>query len=190
MEDIVIIFERKINGKIFKFSFGSIIDEPVEAIVNPANENLIHGGGVAGLISRIGGFEIQAESDKKAPIPTGSATYTKAGKLPFKYIIHTVGPIFKGGDSNENKQLSSAIKSALTVADELNLKSISIPTVSTGIFGYPLIPAIEIITETIFDFMKNRSSMEEIRLCEVEKNKADQIKKFLENKEKLETGRG
>jgi O-acetyl-ADP-ribose deacetylase (regulator of RNase III) len=65
MLDIMVIFERKIKGKIFRFIFGSIIDEPVEAIVNPANENLIHGGGVAGLISRTGGFEVQAESNKK-----------------------------------------------------------------------------------------------------------------------------
>ena len=175
----MILFEKGLNKKTFKFVLGSILEEPVEAIVNPANEQLLHGGGVAGLISRAGGDKIQKESHEKAPIRTGSATYTGAGKLPYKYIIHTVGPVYRGGGNNEAKLLGSAITSALETADELGLNSISMPSISTGIFGYPLEPAIIIITAAIYEFMKKSSSLDEIRLCEFDETKAYEIKKYL-----------
>ncbi len=171
----MILFEKEINKKIFRLVLGSIIEEPVEAIVNPANEQLLHGGGVAGLISRAGGEKIQKESHEKAPIKTGSATYTGAGKLPCKYIIHTVGPIYRGGDGGEPELLASSVRSALNTASELKIKSISMPSISTGIFGYPLEPAIKIITGAIYEFMEKNSSLEEIRLCEFEKTKATDI---------------
>jgi putative ATPase len=177
----LILLEKKINHKIFRLVQSSIIEEPVEAIVNPANLNLSHGGGVAGLISKAGGPQIQQESNEKAPVGTGEATYTGAGKLPFKYVIHTVGPVYRGGGFDEDKLLYRAVSSALKVADSLKLKSASLPSISTGIFGYPLEPAIQIIVRAVFDFLNRESSLETVRLCEYSPDKAGEIKQIVES---------
>ncbi|MCK4835655.1 MAG: macro domain-containing protein [Candidatus Aminicenantes bacterium] len=176
----MILIEKKINHRKFILIINSIVEEDVEAIVNPANEQLAHGGGVAGLISRRGGPEIQKESKKKAPVKTGYATHTTAGRLPFKAIIHTVGPIWRGGYQKEPELLRSAVLSALQLAEQLKLKSISLPSISTGIFGYPLEPAIKIIIETIIHFLKTDSSVEEVHLCEYSEEKAIEIKTIME----------
>jgi putative ATPase len=175
----MILLDREINRRQFKLVQNSIIEEQVEAIVNPANERLAHGGGVAGLISRAGGPDIQRESDQKAPVETGQATFTGAGKLPFEYIIHTVGPIYRGGMDGEEKLLASAVTSALKVANQLKLKSVSLPSISTGIFGYPLEPAVKIIVKAIFDFLAADSSLEEVHLCEFSPDKAAEIKAII-----------
>jgi putative ATPase len=174
------LLEKEINSRKFILVENSIIEEEVEAIVNPANETLSHGGGVAGLISRYGGPEIQEESDRKAPVPTGHATYTSAGDLPFKYIIHAVGPVWREGKENENVLLRSAVLSALQLAGELNLKSVSLPCISTGIFGYPLKPALKVIIETILTFMEMDTGLRKIHLCEFSRNKAMEIKEILQ----------
>lgn len=176
----MILLEKAFNNKVFRLVKNSIIEEPVEAIVNPANENLAHGGGVAGLISQAGGPEIQKESNEKAPIGTGSATFTTAGTLPYKYVIHTVGPIYKDGWSNEPQLLESAVMSALMTADYLKLKSVSMPSISTGIFGYPLEPAVKIIAKTILAFLERNTTLEEVRLCEFSGDKAEEIKAIIE----------
>lgn len=176
----MILLEREINNKKFMLVKNSIIEEKVEAIVNPANEHLAHGGGVAGLISRAGGPDIQRESNEKAPINTGEATFTTAGKLPYKYVIHTVGPIYRDGAQGESGLLASAVTSALKVADQLGLKSISMPSISTGIFGYPLEPAIKVIMNAIFGFLKKETSVEEVHLCEYSEDKAEEIKRFID----------
>lgn len=175
----MILLEKEINNKKFILVKNSIIEEKTEAIVNPANEHLSHGGGVAGLISRAGGSEIQRESNEKAPVETGRAAYTTAGKLPFKYVIHTVGPIYRGGNANEETLLESAVRSALQLAAELELKSLSLPSISTGIFGYPLKPAIKTIVKTIFDFLEQDSTLLEIHLCEYSEEKAREIKDII-----------
>ena len=177
----MILLEKKINDKKFIQVKNSIIEEKTEAIVNPANEHLSHGGGVAGLISRAGGSEIQKESDEKAPVKTGQATYTTAGKLPFRNVIHTVGPIYRGGKANEETLLESAVRSALKVADRLELESISLPSISTGIFGYPLKPAIKTIVKTILDFLKQDSCLREVHLCEYSEDKANEIRDIIKN---------
>jgi putative ATPase len=175
-EEMMILLEREINNKRFMLVKNSIIEEKVEAIVNPANEHLAHGGGVAGLISRAGGPDIQRESNEKAPINTGEATFTTAGKLPFRYVIHTVGPIYRDGTRGESGLLASAAASALKVAGQLKLKSISMPCISTGIFGYPLEPAVKVIVQVIFDFLEKETSLEEVHLCEYSADKAEEIK--------------
>ena len=172
----MVLFEREIGKKKFVLVKNSIIEEKVGAVVNAANEHLAHGGGVAGLISRAGGPEIQRESDEKAPIETGRATFTTAGKLPYKYVIHTVGPIYRDGRHGEEKLLASAVTSALEVAAELKLKSISLPSISTGIFGYPLESAIKVIVKAIFDFLAGESPLEEVHLVEYSLDKAEEIK--------------
>ncbi|MCU0287128.1 MAG: macro domain-containing protein [Acidobacteria bacterium] len=178
----MVILEKEINKKKFILVRNSIIEEPVEAIVNPANEHLVHGGGVAGLISRAGGPQIQKESYEKAPVPTGQSTYTTAGKLPFKYILHTVGPIWRGGNENEDELLRSAVTTALQLAEQLKLKTVSLPSISTGIFGYPLEPAIKIIVGAILEFLKNDSvsSVQEVHLCDYSGEKAAEIKEIIE----------
>ncbi len=175
----MILFEREINNKKFMLVKNSIIEEKVDAVVNPANEHLAHGGGVAGLISRAGGPEIQDESNKKAPISTGQSVYTTAGTLPYKYILHTVGPIWRGGSAGEAGLLKSAVATALELADRLELKSVSMPSISTGIFGYPLEPAIKIIVGAIFEFLETGSTVEEVHLCDFSGEKAAEIKEII-----------
>ena len=119
---------------------GNLLEEPVEAIVNAANGHLAHGGGVAGIISRAAGPALQQESDalvrKHGPFPTGSAVVTTAGKLPFKGVIHAVGPRY--GEGDEEAKLFQALMSAFHRAKERDWTSISFPAVSSGIFAVPL----------------------------------------------------
>ena len=119
---------------------GNLLDEPVDAIVNAANGHLAHGGGVAGIISRAAGPELQAESDRLArdrgPFPTGSAVVTTAGRLPFKGVIHAVGP--RQGEGDEEAKLVEALTNAFQRARERGWSSVSFPAVSSGIFAVPL----------------------------------------------------
>ncbi len=178
----MVILEKEINKRKFMLVRNSIIEEKVEAIVNPANEHLAHGGGVAGLISRAGGPEIQKESDEKAPVPTGQSTYTNAGRLPFKYILHTVGPIWRSGKAGEPALLKSAVSTALKLADRLQLNSVSLPSISTGIFGYPLEPAVKIIVSAIFEFLESESTayVQEVHLCDYSDEKSAELKEIIE----------
>lgn len=118
---------------------GNLLDEPVDAIVNAANGHLAHGGGVAGIISRAAGPELQAESDRlvreRGPFPTGSAVITGAGRLPFKGVLHAVGPRF--GDGDEEAKLIQALTSAFGQAHQRGW-SVAFPAVSSGIFAVPL----------------------------------------------------
>jgi O-acetyl-ADP-ribose deacetylase (regulator of RNase III) len=118
---------------------GNLLDEPVDAIVNAANGHLAHGGGVAGIISRAAGPQLQAESDalirSLGPLPAGSAVVTTAGRLPFKGVIHAVGP--RMGEGDEENKLFQALTSAFARAGEKGWTSISFPAVSSGIFAVP-----------------------------------------------------
>jgi O-acetyl-ADP-ribose deacetylase len=119
---------------------GNLLEEPVDAIVNAANGHLAHGGGVAGVIARAAGPELQKESDllvqKHGPFPTGSAVVTTAGKLPFKGVIHAVGP--RQGEGDEEAKLVQALTEAFQLATEHGWSSVSFPAVSSGIFAVPL----------------------------------------------------
>jgi O-acetyl-ADP-ribose deacetylase len=119
---------------------GNLLEEPVDAIVNAANGHLAHGGGVAGFIARAAGLELQRESDllvqRHGPFPTGSAVVTTAGKLPFKGVIHAVGP--RQGEGDEEAKLVQALTAAFTRAKERAWGSVSFPAVSSGIFAVPL----------------------------------------------------
>ena len=119
---------------------GDLLKEPVEAIVNAANGQLAHGGGVAGIISRAAGPALQAESDRlvaaRGPFATGSAVVTTAGTLPFKGVIHAVGPRY--GEGDEENKLFRALTSAFRLARENGWDSVSFPAVSSGIFAVPL----------------------------------------------------
>jgi len=133
---------------------GDITEENVDAIVNAANEHLAHGGGVAGLISSRGGPDVQVESNawvkKNGPVPHEKPAYTTAGLLPFRYIIHAVGPVW--GSGQEDKKLAAAITGSLRLADQLELSSLALPAISTGIFGFPKERAAKVIFNAFQDY--------------------------------------
>ena len=135
----------------FQIVQGDITQEQVDAIVNAANSQLQHGGGVAGMIVSRGGQQIQQESNAwvraHGPVSHEEPAYTTSGRLPCKYVIHAVGPIW--GEGTEDAKLGAAVKGSLKLADELSLESISLPAISTGIFGFPKERAAKIIFKTI-----------------------------------------
>jgi O-acetyl-ADP-ribose deacetylase (regulator of RNase III) len=156
------------SGAQFQIVQGDITLEVVDAIVNAANRHLQHGGGVAGVIVRRGGPVIQLESDawvqKHGPINPAAPAYTFAGHLPCKYVIHAVGPIW--GEGDEDAKLSTAVSASLQLAGELNLVSVSMPAISTGIFGFPMERAAKIIFKTVEDFLgdKPQTRLTQVRL--------------------------
>lgn len=135
MAEIVGNIQLVDKKKIIRLVKGDITERAVDAIVNAANSYLKHGGGVAGAILRKGGGIIQKESDKIGFVPVGSSVVTGAGKLPCNAVIHAVGP--KMGEGNEDAKLRSSLNSSLTLASERKFRSISIPAISSGIFGFP-----------------------------------------------------
>lgn len=147
---------------------GDITAMETDAIVNAANERLAHGGGVAGAISRRGGPEIQRESDAwvrhHGHVPTGSAAVTTGGRLPAKYVIHAVGPVYDG-TSRSAELLASAVRSSLALADEKALKSVALPAISTGIFGYPLDEAASVMVSAAADYLEGETGLEHVVFC-------------------------
>jgi O-acetyl-ADP-ribose deacetylase len=146
---------------------GDITLLDVEVIVNPANNYLIHGGGLAAAIVRRGGQIIQQESKKIGNVPTGSAVITTGGHLKAKHVIHAVGPKYKDGKSGEEEKLTSAIKNSLDIADKKKLTSIAFPAISSGIFGYPIEQSSKVICKAIVDFINSieSTSLAKIVLC-------------------------
>lgn len=148
---------------------GDITLLDVEAIVNPANNYLIHGGGLAAAIVRRGGQIIQQESKKIGFVSTGSAVITSGGSLNAKHVIHAVGPRYKDGKSGEAEKLTSAVKSALDIAEKKKLKSIALPAISSGIFGYPIEESAEVILNAVREYLnsrdKEKATVEKIVLC-------------------------
>jgi O-acetyl-ADP-ribose deacetylase (regulator of RNase III) len=162
---------NKIGNTLIELIKGDITLLDVEAIVNPANNYLIHGGGLAAAIVKRGGMIIQQESKKIGNVPTGGAVITSGGHLKAKHVIHAVGPRYKDGKSGEPEKLESAVKSGLHIAEQKKLKSVAFPAISSGIFGYPLDECAKVITDAIIDFFKNKekeksdSTLEKVVLC-------------------------
>lgn len=146
---------------------GDITEQKVDAIVNAANGHLAHGGGVAAAISRAGGPTIDAESrawvDEHGPVPPGRAAITSAGTMAATYVIHVVGPVYRAGQDNE-ALLAQAVRTALEAADRLRARSIAIPAISAGIFGYPLNDACRVIVRTAEAWFEDGGQLDEIRL--------------------------
>ncbi len=164
-----VLVEKKLStGQTLQIVQGDITIEEVDAIVNAANEQLAHGGGVAWAISKKGGAAIQRESDdwvrKHGPVPHAHPAWTSGGLLPAKYVIHAVGPIW--GDGQEDSKLQDAVTGSLKVADELKCASISMPAISTGIFGFPKDLAAEIILSAIEKYFAKygNSGVKQVRI--------------------------
>ena len=164
------VLQQKIisSGQTIQIAQGDITLEPVDAIVNAANEHLQHGGGVAWAIVHRGGDVIQQESDdwirKHGPVPHSRPAWTRAGSLPSRFVIHAVGPVWNNA-GDEDTKLADAVSGSLRVADELKCESIAFPAISTGIFGFPKERAAGIIFRTIQDyFVKNKSGLKLVKL--------------------------
>lgn len=143
------------------FVVGDLTAQDVDAIVNAANEALAPGGGVCGAIRRAGGDEIFAECARLGGCATGDAKATAAGRLPARYVIHAVGPVWGGGDAGEAGLLASAYRRSLEGALELGCRTIAFPALSTGIYGYPPELAAPVAVEAVREFADR---FDEIRL--------------------------
>jgi O-acetyl-ADP-ribose deacetylase (regulator of RNase III) len=159
--------EVSINQAKLTIIQGDITLQTSDAIVNAANSSLMGGGGVDGAIHRAGGPQILEECKKivasQGPLPAGQAVITTGGYLPAKYVIHTVGPVYRGGSQNEPSLLISAYHESLKLAEQKRLASLAFPSISTGAYGYPVKEAAQIAIKTILEFLKNEAaSLQEV----------------------------
>jgi len=155
--------EVKINSATLVLVQGDITKEETDAIVNAANSGLRGGGGVDGAIHRAGGPLIMEECRKIGYCPTGQAVVTTGGNLKAKHVIHTVGPVYKGGARGEANLLKSAYLESLKQATKKDVKSVSFPAISAGIYGYPLNEAAHIAIKTTIDYLKENKGIELVR---------------------------
>jgi O-acetyl-ADP-ribose deacetylase (regulator of RNase III) len=134
----------------------------VDAIVNAANEGLLAGGGVCGAIHRAAGPELEAACRQLAPCPTGEARITPGYRLPARWVIHAVGPVWRGGRAGEPELLASAYRNALALAARNRLRSVAFPAISTGIFGYPLRSATRVAVETVRECLQGETRVSDV----------------------------
>ena len=154
---------RQIGHGAVHLKLGDITKMKVDAIVNPANDRLILGGGVAGAIARAGGPTIQEECNRIGGTFVGGAVITSGGNLPAMYVIHAVGP--RMGEGNEDEKLKNATTNSLKVAEEYDITSIAFPAISTGIFGYPVDRCAEIMLKICMDYLNKNGKVKDIYFC-------------------------
>lgn len=153
-------------GTQIKLVFGDITKLEVDAIVNAANSSLMGGGGVDGAIHRAGGLTILAECReivaRQGRCDTGNAVITSGGNLPAKFVIHTVGPVWSGGNNNEAFLLENAYSNSLKLAVENGVETIAFPNISTGVYGFPKDKASHIAVETVTQFLSENDQIKQV----------------------------
>ena len=157
--------ELLIGGRVIALALGDITTIAADAIVNAANSALAGGGGVDGAIHRAGGPAIMRDLRERygaRGCPAGSAVWTIAGHLPARWVIHAVGPIWHGGDRGEAEQLAAAYRAALGIAAELGARTVTLPAISTGIYGYPLAAGARIALTAARDALSAGTSVERV----------------------------
>jgi len=171
-----------------KTTVADITTLAVDAVVNAANSSLMGGGGVDGAIHRAGGPAIVEECKKiiarTGRLPTGEAVLATAGNMPSKYVIHTVGPVWHGGKRKEPEFLRNCYQNSLTIAKKHKLKTIAFPSISTGIYGYPIHEAAQVAVKAVIDWVaKNPGALDEIIFCgydpHTEKAYAEELQNYI-----------
>jgi len=156
------VSEIKVGKARLSLVQGDITRQEVDAIVNAANSGLMGGGGVDGAIHRAGGPAILEECrkiiDHIGRLPAGKAVITTGGNLKAKYVIHTVGPVWHGGNRGEAELLASAYRESLKLAAERKLTSVAFPSISTGAYGYPVHDAAKVALSTVITFLRDKST--------------------------------
>ncbi len=152
-----------INSATLELVEDDITRQNTEAIANAANSGLAGGGGVDGAIHRAGGPKIMEECRKIGRCPTGEARLTTGGNLKARHVLHAVGPVYRGGHKGEPELLKGAYLSCLKLASEHSIKSIAFPSISTGVYGYPLEEAAKIALLTVIDYLKAHEEINLIR---------------------------
>ncbi len=160
------VLEKKISGTLFKLIIADITKQSTQAIVNAANSSLMGGGGVDGAIHSAGGPEILKECKiirkKQGKLPAGNSVLTTAGKLQSDYVIHTVGPIWRGGNNNEDEILANSYINSLRLASKNNIKSLSFPSISTGAYRFPKERAAMIALQSILSYIEIDDIIKEV----------------------------
>jgi O-acetyl-ADP-ribose deacetylase (regulator of RNase III) len=163
---MVLMDERTFEHGRLTLKEGDITKQETEAIVNAANSSLMGGGGVDGAIHRAGGpsilFECKEIVKSMGRLPPGQAVITTAGDMPSRYVIHTVGPIWRGGGQDEARTLASCYTESLKLAQQRGIGSVSFPSISTGAYGYPLDEAARVSLETVARFLEEEDGVEEV----------------------------